>query len=230
MSYLIKEMVDSEKPRERFKMYGVESLSNEEILSILLRCGTKDKSVKEVSSELLKLVNINEFDNVNYNYLKNIKGIGDVKAMTLICAIEFGKRVLNKNNLINQIRSSNDVYKLVRNELEYELQEKLMVLYLNTRKFVILKKIIFVGTVNSSVIHARDVFREAVKCNAVCLILVHNHPAGSIKPSYQDMEMTNKFISIGKLMDIDVIDHLIIGKNSYYSFLESNGDLFAKED
>lgn len=228
MSYLIKEMNDDERPRERFKKYGVEALSNTELLSILMRCGTKSKSVMEVSSDLLKIYNMNDFSNINYNVLKDIKGIGEVKAMTLISAIEFGKRVLNKVDLNKQIRCSNDVYELVKSDLENELQEKLLVIFLNTRKYVIDKKIIFIGTVNSSVVHARDVFREAVKCNAVSLILVHNHPAGSIKPSYQDMEMTNKFISIGKLMDIDVIDHLIIGKNSYYSFLESNGDLFAK--
>lgn len=228
MSYLIKEMNDDERPRERFKKYGVEALSNTELLSILMRCGTRSKSVMELSNDLLKLFNINDFSNINYNVLKDIKGIGEVKAMTLISAIEFGKRVLNKVDLNKQIRCSNDVYELVKSDLENELQEKLLVIFLNTRKYVIDKKIIFIGTVNSSVVHARDVFREAVKCNAVSLILVHNHPAGSIKPSYQDMEMTNKFISIGKLMDIDVIDHLIIGKNSYYSFLESNGDLFAK--
>ena len=228
MSYLIKEMNDDERPRERFKKYGVEALSNTELLSILMRCGTKSKSVMEVSSDLLKIYNMNDFSNINYNVLKDIKGIGEVKAMTLISAIEFGKRVLNKVDLNKQIRCSNDVYELVKSDLENELQEKLLVIFLNTRKYVIDKKIIFIGTVNSSVVHARDVFREAVKCNAVSLILVHNHPAGSIKPSYQDMEMTNKFISIGRLMDIDVIDHLIIGKNSYYSFLESNGDLFAK--
>ena len=228
MSYLIKEMNDDERPRERFKKYGVEALSNTELLSILMRCGTRSKSVMELSNDLLKLFNINDFSNINYNVLKDIKGIGEVKAMTLISAIEFGKRVLNKVDLNKQIRCSNDVYELVKSDLENELQEKLLVIFLNTRKYVIDKKIIFIGTVNSSVVHARDVFREAVKCNAVSLILVHNHPACSIKPSYQDMEMTNKFISIGKLMDIDVIDHLIIGKNSYYSFLESNGDLFAK--
>ena len=149
--------------------------------------------------------------------------------MTLICAIEFGKRVLNKNNLKSQIRCSNDVYNLVKSEMENELQEKLMVLYLNTRKFVILKKVIFIGTVNSSVVHVRDVFREAVKCNAVSIILVHNHPAGSINPSYEDIYMTNKFISIGRMMDIEVIDHIIVGKDGYYSFLESNGELFEKK-
>ena len=230
MSYLIKEMCEEERPRERFKKYGVEALSNEELLAILLRSGIKSKSVKEVSSELLKLVNINDFDTIDYNYLKNIKGIGDVKALTLISAIEFGKRVLNKIDLNKQIKCSLDVYNLVKHELEHELQEKLLVIFLNTRKYVINKKVVFIGTVNSSIVHARDVFREAVKCNAVSLILVHNHPAGSINPSFQDVNMTNNFISIGKMIGIDVIDHIIIGKNSYYSFLESNGDLFAKEN
>ena len=229
MSYLIKEMNEEERPRERFKKYGVGALSNEELLAILLRCGTKSKSVKDVSSELLKLVRINEFDQVDYNYLKSIKGIGEVKALTLISAIEFGRRVLNKVDLSKQIKCSLDVYNLVKDELEYELQEKLLVIFLNTRKFVINKKVIFIGTVNSSVVHVRDVFREAVKCNAVSIILVHNHPAGSINPSMQDISMTNNFIRVGKIMDIDVIDHIIIGKNNYYSFLESNGDLFAKE-
>ena len=230
MSYLIKEMCEEERPRERFKKYGVEALSNEELLAILLRSGIRSKSVKEVSSELLKLVNINDFDTIDYNYLKNIKGIGDVKALTLISAIEFGKRVLNKIDLNKQIKCSLDVYNLVKHELEHELQEKLLVIFLNTRKYVINKKVVFIGTVNSSIVHARDVFREAVKCNAVSLILVHNHPAGSINPSFQDVNMTNNFISIGKMIGIDVIDHIIIGKNSYYSFLESNGDLFAKEN
>ena len=114
MSYLIKEMNDDERPRERFKKYGVEALSNTELLSILMRCGTRSKSVMELSNDLLKLFNINDFSNINYNVLKDIKGIGEVKAMTLISAIEFGKRVLNKVDLNKQIRCSNDVYELVK--------------------------------------------------------------------------------------------------------------------
>ena len=229
MSYLIKELPDDEKPRERFKKYGVEALSNEELLSILIRTGTNSKSVKNLSIDLLKLIDIHDLVNINYNALKNIKGIGEVKAITIISAIEFGKRVLSKRDLIKQIKSANDVYYLVKDEMENELQEKLLVLYLDTKKFIILKKIIFIGTVNSSTIVARDVFREAVKCNAVSFILVHNHPAGSINPSYQDVYMTGEFIRLGKMMGINVVDHLIIGRNNYYSFLESNGDLFEKE-
>lgn len=227
MSYLIKDLPLMERPRERFKNYGVESLSNEELLSILLRCGSKSKSVCDLSFELLRAIPIHDFANANYNELKSINGIGDVKAMVLLSAIEFGKRVLSKRDMTLQIRTSLDVYNFVKEKLENELQEKFLVLFLDTRKFIILEKIMFVGTVNNSTVHPRDVFREAVKCNAVSIIIIHNHPAGSVVPSMQDIRLTNEFIKIGKLIDIKVLDHLIIGKNDFYSFLERNGDLFA---
>ncbi len=227
MSYLIKELPIDERPRERFKKYGVKALSNEELLSILLRTGTNNKSVREVSTDILKEIKLHNLDQINYNRLKDIKGVGEVKAITLLSAIEFGRRVLSKEDLVKQIRDSNDAYDLVKDELENELQEKFLAIYLDNRKHIIEKKIIFVGTVNSSNVTARDVFREAVKCNSCSMIIVHNHPAGSISPSLEDVRLTNEFIKIGKLMDIQVIDHLIIGKNNYYSFRESNGDLFV---
>ena len=227
MSCLIKEMPESERPRERFKKYGVSSLSNEELLSILIRTGTDNKSVKELSMEVLKKINIHDFININFNTLKSIKGIGEVKAITILSAIEFGKRVLSKEDLIFQIKTGDDVYNLVKDEMENELQEKFLAIYLDTKKYVLMKKVIFVGTVNSSSVTPRDVFREAVKLNSASMILVHNHPAGSINPSYEDIYLTNEFIKLGKMMGILVIDHVIIGKNNYYSMRESNGDLFA---
>ncbi len=230
MSYLIKELPIEERPRERFKKYGVKALSNEELLSILLRTGTSKKSVKEVSTDILKEIKLHDLDHINYNSLKNIKGIGEVKAITLLSAIEFGKRVLSKEDLVTQIRNSTDAYYLVKDELENELQEKFLAIYLDTKKYVILKKVIFIGTVNNSSITARDVFREGVKCNACGMIIVHNHPAGSISPSFEDVKLTNEFIKLGRLLSIPVIDHLIIGKNNYYSFRESDGDLFANQE
>ena len=228
MSYMIKEMPNELRPRERFKNGGVECLSNEELLSILIRCGSKNKSVKEVSTDLLSLIDIHELVNINYNALKSIKGIGEVKAITILSAIEFGKRVLSKKDLVLQITNSDDVFNLVKDDMMNQLQEKLLAIYLDNRKYVIMNKIIFIGTVNESGIYLRDVFREAVKCNASSFILVHNHPAGSINPSMQDVYMTNSFIKMGNIMDIPLIDHLIIGNNEYYSFKESHGDLFAK--
>ena len=230
MSYLIKELPISERPRERFKKYGVEALSNEELLSILLRTGTSNKSVKDLSIDILNNIDINELVNYDFNTLKSIKGVGEVKAITIISAIEFGKRALSKKDLVKQIRNGDDVYYLVKDDLENSLQEKFLVVYLDTKKYVISKKVIFVGTVNSSSITPRDVFREAVKLNSVSMILVHNHPAGSITPSYEDIYLTNEFIKLGRMMGISVIDHLIIGKNNYYSFRESNGDLFVEKE
>lgn len=228
MSYLIKELPISERPRERFKKYGVEALSNEELLSILLRTGTSNKSVKDVSIDILRKVDINDLVNYDFNSLKNIKGVGEVKAITIISAIEFGKRALSKRDLVNQIKTGDDVFYLVKDDMENSLQEKFLAIYLDTKKYVISKKVIFVGTVNSSSITPRDVFREAVKLNSASMILVHNHPAGSITPSYEDIYLTNEFIKLGRMMGISVIDHLIIGNNNYYSFRESNGDLFAQ--
>ncbi len=230
MSYLIKELPIEERPRERFKKYGVKALSNEELLSIILRTGTGNKSVKDVSLDILKKYKINELKDINFNSLKSIKGVGEVKAITIISAIEFGKRVFSTSDLIYQIKTGDDVYNLVRDDMENLLQEKFMAVYLDTKNKVIDKKVIFVGTVNSSSITPRDVFREAVKLNSASMILIHNHPAGSISPSYEDVYLTNEFIKLGRMMGISVIDHLIIGKNNYYSFKESNGDLFEKKE
>lgn len=230
MSYMIKEMPEDLRPRERFKNDGVSSLSNEELLSILIRCGSKNKNVKEVSTDLLKLIDIHDLVNIDYSCLKNIKGIGEVKAITILSAIEFGKRALSKKQLICQIKCSNDVYLLVKDDMENQLQEKLMAIYLDTRKYVILKKIIFIGTVNGSSIFLRDVFREGVKCNATSFILIHNHPSLSINPSLEDLYLTSSFIKMGKIMDMELVDHLIIGKDEYYSIRERNSDLFAKNN
>ena len=225
----LKELVESSKPRERFKNNGVESLSDEELISILIRCGTKNKSVKEVSNALLKKIPIEELMHVHYKTLKEIKGIGEVKAITLLTAIEFGKRVWRKKDLTHQIRTSDDAYYFVKDVMECQLQEKFMVLFLDNRKFVIDKKVLFMGTVNQSNVFIRDVFREAVKLNAVSLILIHNHPSGVIKPSYQDAFLTSQFIKGGRLLNEEVLDHLIIGHGEYYSFRERNGDLFAND-
>lgn len=230
MSYLIKDLPSNEKPRERLMLYGVEALSNEELLSILLRCGTKNKSVKELSFDILRSYDVHDLANINYKTLAAIKGVGIAKSLSILAALELGKRSISKSSLVLKIRSSLDVYDLVRYDMENELQEKMICLYLNNRKELIQKKILFIGTVNQSNVYPRDIFREAVKNNASFLILVHNHPSGSIVPSYQDTIMTNEMIKIGRLMGIFVLDHLIIGREGFYSYLEKQGELFEKEN
>ena len=226
MSYLIKDLPELEKPRERLKKYGVNALSNEELLSIILRCGTKNKSVKEVSIDLLKQYELNEITGINYQTLAKIKGVGEVKAITLIAAVELGKRAFSKKDLIKKIKTANDVYELLRYDLENALQEKLVCIYLDNRKYILDTKELFIGTVNNSNIYPRDIFREAVKLNSSAIIMVHNHPAGSINPSFQDVHLTTMMIKLGKMMGISIIDHIIIGKNNYYSFLDKQGELF----
>lgn len=196
------------------------------MLSILLRTGMKNVSVKELSISLLKEIDLYDLENLNYKTLGRIKGIGEVKAITILSAIELGKRVLSKDSEVKRIKTGDDVYYLVKKDLENELQEKFLVLYLDTRNYLIMKKILFMGTVNHSLITARDIFREGVKNNAARMILVHNHPAGSVNPSYDDIYMTNNLVKLGKMMEIVVLDHIIVGKESYYSFRENNKDIF----
>jgi len=226
MNYLIKEMQEDEKPRERLKRYGVESLSNEELLSILMRTGTKSKSVKTLSFELLKRFNIHDFAKVNYQSLKEVLGIGDAKALSILAAIEFGKRVFSKSDSVFHIKTGDDVFLLCKDELSYEIQEKFLAIYLDTRKNVIAKKIIFVGTVNGSNVTPRDVFREGVRLNAASMIIVHNHPAGYLKASREDIELTIDFIKLGKMMGITITDHIIIAGDKYLSIREENPQLF----
>ena len=192
----------------------------------MLRTGMKNVSVKELSISLLKEIDLYDLENLNYKTLGRIKGIGEVKAITILSAIELGKRVLSKDSEVKRIKTGDDVYYLVKKDLENELQEKFLVLYLDTRNYLIMKEILFMGTVNHSLITARDIFREGVKNNAARMILVHNHPAGSVNPSYDDIYMTNNLVKLGKMMEIVVLDHIIVGKESYYSFRENNKDIF----
>jgi len=227
MSYLIKELPVEERPRERLKKYGVRSLSTGELLSILLRTGTKDKSVMDVSTNLLKEIPIHEFMHADYKQIVKVKGIGEVKALTILAAIEFTRRIMDVADYIYQIRDSNDAYYLVKDDLEREIQELFLAIYLDNKSYVIAKKILFKGTVNRSEVTARDVFREGVKYNATAIILVHNHPGGSVEASRADLELTKTFVFLGNMMGIKVIDHLIIGKNNYSSIRERYGEYFA---
>ena len=159
MGYMIRELPKEELPRERLMKYGVGALSNEELLSIILRTGTKNKSVKDLSIELLKEYDLKELVNSSYNSIAKVKGIGNVKAVTLLASLELGKRVFIDNRDIIYIRNSDDVYNYVRYEMENSLQEMFMILCLDIRKKIILSKILFKGTVDSSSVYIRDIFR-----------------------------------------------------------------------
>lgn len=219
---LIKDIPISERPRERLVRYGVKNLSNEELISIILKTGTKEISVKQLSTRILSKYNdISNLKDLEINTLMNIKGIGKVKAIELIAAIELGRRVyLDKNIEETKIKGSEDVYNYFNDLLKDKKQEHFYTLYLDNKKKVISKKLLYVGTINGSVAHPREIFKQAYLVSASFIICVHNHPSGDPTPSKEDVIFTNNLIEIGKLNNIPILDHIVIGNNCYYSFFE----------
>ena len=219
---LIKDIPINERPRERLVRYGAKNLSNEELISIILKTGTKEISVKELSTSILSKYNdISNLKDLEINSLMNIKGIGKVKAIELIAAIELGRRVyLDKNIEETKIKGSVDVYNYFNDLLKNKKQEHFYALYLDNKKKVISKKLLYVGTINGSVAHPREIFKMAYLVSASFIICVHNHPSGDPHPSNEDIVFTNNLIEIGKLNNIPILDHIVIGNNCYYSFFE----------
>ena len=221
---LIKDLPLLERPRERLYKYGVNSLSNEELLSIVLKNGIKNISVKEVSNNLLKeLGDITNLRDISINNLIKIKGIGKVKAITLLASIELGKRVYeSKDELDIKLDSSNKIYEYIKKDLIYKKQEHFISLYLDPKKNLIEKKLLFIGTLNNASVHPREVFKNAYLLSAHSIVLIHNHPSNDTLPSKEDIILTNKLKEIGKINGINVIDHIIVGNNNYYSFYDNN--------
>lgn len=222
---LIKDIPKSERPRERLKKYGRENISNEELLSIILNTGTKNKSVKDISNLILSKINdITDLKDITLNSLKQIDGIGEVKAIKILASIELGKRVYMDKNLVNiKMDTPEKIYNYMKNEVEGKNQEYFYAIYLDSKKNLIDKKLLFIGTLNKSIVHPREIFKYAYLLSASSIICVHNHPSGDTIPSKEDLNLTKALVEIGKMQGINIIDHIIIGKN-YYS-LYQNGDM-----
>ena len=221
MNVLIKDIPLNERPRERLINKGVEYLSNEDLLAILLKTGTKENSVKVLANNILKqLDDINNLKEINLENLIKIKGIGKAKACELLAAIELGKRLNKKIDNIKQIKiySSNSIYDYYKDKLKDKLQEYFYCIYLDTKNHIIKDKLLFIGTINESLIHPREIFKEAYLLSASSIICIHNHPSGNVNPSNNDIIMTKQLVEVGKILGIKVLDHIIIGKNNYYSF------------
>ena len=221
MSVLIKDIPLNERPRERLINKGVEYLNNEELLAILLKTGTKNYSVKVLASNILKqLDDINSLKNINLESLIKIKGIGKAKACEILAAIELGKRLNKKITCINQIKiySSNSIYEYYKEKLNEKKQEHFYCVYLDTKNHIIKDKLLFIGTINESLIHPREIFKEAYLLSASSIICVHNHPSGNVNPSNNDIIMTKQLKEVGSILGIKVLDHIIIGKDVYFSF------------
>lgn len=222
MTYLIKDLPEEEKPREKLKKYGVKNLTDEELIAIILRCGTKNMSVKDLAIKIKK-----EFKNLSdlsYIELSKIKGMGEVKAITLLAAIELGIRSTYKEDKNIKLNRPENIYEFFKNKLIHLKQENLIAVFLDNKNKLIAYKTIFIGTINMSISHPREIFKEAIKNSCVYIVLVHNHPSGDPTPSIADLKFTNQVYKTGKIIGIPLLDHLIIGNNNYYSFYD-NGDL-----
>ena len=221
----MKDLPMEEKPREKAKIYGMENLSTVDLLSILLRTGKKNLSVKDLSISLLDKINgIEGLKTLRLPTLTKISGIGETKAITLLAAIELGKRVKEKElPKTIQIRETKDVYEYYHSYFDGETQEKFYVLFLDNKNRVIAGKTIFLGTSNQSLVHPRDIFKEAILNSALKILCIHNHPSGDVTPSREDEMITKRLEECGTLLGIPLLDHVILGNNSYFSFLERKG-------
>lgn len=220
---MIKDIIKSERPRERLLNVGASSLSNEELLSIILKTGTKNISVKDLSRTVLNEIHdITNLRDVTYNKLIKIKGIGSVKAIELLASLELGRRVYY-TSLKDKVKLNNSslIFNYFKNLFINETQENFYALYLNTKMELISYKLLFKGTINTSVVHPREIFRHAFLESAYSVIVIHNHPSNNTTPSNEDTELTNKLFEIGNIMSIPLLDHIIIGKDNYYSFYEN---------
>ena len=222
MNYTIKELEVNSRPRERQKKYGPDVLADEELLAILLRTGTKEINAKTLAQNILKNINgITNFNTTSLNELAKIKGIGEVKAITILAALELGKRALKINNNHIKILSNKCVYDLFKYDFINVYQEKFIALFLDIKNNLITYETIFIGTLSNATIHPREIFKAAIKNSASKIIIMHNHPTGNSNPSTADINLTKKLTEIGELMSIPIIDHIIIGYHNYYSFMEN---------
>ena len=203
---------------------GVTHLSNEELLAILLRSGTKRHPVKQLAQLLLEEVgDIDHWKRIPYEQLKAIEGVGPAHACSILAAIEFGRRIYAPVSTLQQIKitGTKTVYEYYKYRLEDAKQECFYCVYLDQQKKVIRDKRLFIGTVNRSLVHPREIFKEAYLLSASFLICIHNHPSGNVDPSMEDIRLTKRLSEIGFILGIVVLDHMIIGKYGYYSFYEN---------
>ena len=212
MAVKIKDLSILDRPRERLVKYGSKSLSDSELLSILISSGNHKYSAKDLAAIVLKKCGgIKNLFKLNYTDLIKINGIKQSKACVLLATIE----IINRSN-------SKLVFDYYKNKLGSIKQECFYCLYLDNNKKVISDKMLFKGTINYSLVHPREIFKEAYLLSASGIICVHNHPSGNVKPSKQDMELTSNLVSLGEFHGIKILDHVIISNSNYYSFLENN--------
>lgn len=216
----IKNIHKIEQPREKLEKYGAGKLSNAELFAILLRTGPKGSGVLELSKKIFKQFSGNKLAFASYNELRGIHGLGPAKACEIVACFELGRRLL-KDKKSFLILSPREVWEALK-DIRESKKEHFVVFFLDTQNQEIKRELISIGTLNSSLIHPREVFEPAIKHLASHIILAHNHPSGSLEPSNEDLSVTKRLTDAGRLLGIEVLDHVIVTKNTYSGFKEKN--------
>ncbi|UZP03917.1 DNA repair protein RadC [Clostridium botulinum] len=222
-SLKIKDIPKNERPKEKLLSYGADTLNNSELLAIILRTGTKGENVLQLSNRLLsEFQGLDGILEASLDDITSIKGIKEGKASQILALAELFKRFRTFKSADRDIKimSPNDIAMLINGEMSLLKQEILKVIFLNTKNIVIGTKDVFKGSLNTSIVHPREIFKEAVNKSSAKIIICHNHPSGDPTPSKEDINITLRIKECGEIMGIQLLDHIIIGKNAFISLKE----------
>lgn len=216
----IKDISEENRPRERLQRCGADALSDAELLAIILQKGTRGENVIDMSNRLISRCGVDKLSELSLNELQEINGIGPVKAMTIKALFEFSKRHALARKNLTKITCAKDIYELLKEKLCDLKQEVFVVIYLDAKNQILKEEIVTKGTLDASLIHPREVFRGAIKEGAHAVIVAHNHPSGDPSPSEEDKDITEKLSKAGDLLNMAILDHVIIGANTWWSWEE----------
>ena len=218
----ILDMQKEERPRERLIKNGAAALSDSELLAIILRTGSRQENVINLSQRLLSEYNLKQLSTINIAQLMNIHGIKESKASQIAACFEIARRLESFNEEVKpKVNSPEDVYRRIYPRMREQKKENFIELCLDTKNQIIREEIISIGSLNANVVHPREVFKTALAVSAAHIIVAHNHPSGDPTPSSEDIEVTKKLIEAGKIIGVDVLDHVIIGDGRHFSMKEA---------
>ncbi len=221
----VKELPDTERPYEKCLMYGAEALTDAELISVIIRTGSRGERCVDLAHRILNagpdgLLNLLQLD---VKQLTRIHGIGNVKAIQLKCVGELAKRIASTRRRQQVVlESPESIASYYMERMRHETQEILMLAMFDSKSMLIGEKVISVGTCNAALISAREIYRTALQEQAVYIVILHNHPSGNPEPSREDIQVTRKIKQSGEILDILLMDHIIIGDNRYFSFREQD--------
>lgn len=214
----LKDLPKVDLPREKLAKYGVEKLTDPELLAVLLGSGTAGLNVLDLSKQILKKFAGEKLAEVKLEELEKIKGLGRTKSLQILASLELAKRLLKDKQSV-LILSPQDIWHELKDIRDHK-KEHFIVFYLDTRNQEVKREVISVGTLNANLVHPREVFEPAIKCSAAQIIVAHNHPSGNAEPSSEDVVVTKRLIEAGKILGIELLDHVVVAKDSHTSLKE----------